>query len=71
MRTFVAINLPPEERLRLHAALEPLRARDLPVRWIAPESLHITLKFLGDTESGALPEVERVLDHSGRARVHT
>lgn len=68
MRTFIALNLPQEERLRLHAALEPLRARDLPVRWIDAESLHITLKFLGDTESGAVPEVERVLDDAAGRR---
>lgn len=61
MRTFVAINLPHVERTRLHEALEPLRARDLPVRWLPPESFHITLKFLGDTESGAVSEVANVL----------
>jgi 2'-5' RNA ligase len=50
MRTFVALNLPQDERERLYAALEPLRARNLPVRWVEPDSLHLTLKFLGDIE---------------------
>lgn len=30
------------------AAAEPLRALDVPVRWTRAESIHITLKFLGD-----------------------
>ncbi|HSJ08903.1 MAG TPA: RNA 2',3'-cyclic phosphodiesterase [Longimicrobiales bacterium] len=50
MRTFIALNLPRDERERLHASLEPLRARGLPVRWVEADSLHITLKFLGEIE---------------------
>lgn len=68
MRTFVAINLPPEERQRLHDALAPLRERDLPVRWAAPESLHITVKYLGDTESSAVAAVDRVLADAAARR---
>lgn len=50
MRTFVALNLPPDERTRIHAALEPLRSRGLPVRWVDADALHITIKFLGEIE---------------------
>ncbi|MEX0908099.1 MAG: RNA 2',3'-cyclic phosphodiesterase [Gemmatimonadota bacterium] len=62
MRTFVALNLTPAERGRLHAALEPVRMRGLPVRWLAADGLHLTLKFLGDIEGA---EVAR-LDHALR-----
>lgn len=47
MRLFVAVNLPEAERQALYEAVRPLREAGLPVRWVAPESLHITLKFLG------------------------
>lgn len=68
MRTFVALNLPPEERERLHAALEPLREKSLPVRWVAPEALHLTVKFLGDTESAAVEAVDEVLQTAAERR---
>lgn len=47
MRLFVAVNLPAEEKERLYRAAAPLREAVLPVRWVEPESIHLTLKFLG------------------------
>lgn len=61
MRAFVAVNLPSDERVRLYDALEPLRAEALPVRWTPPESLHLTLKFLGRIEDGRVAAVQAVL----------
>src|SRR5690606_21273456 len=61
VRTFVALNLPADERVRLHDALEPLRSKALPIRWVPPESLHVTVKFLGDTESDGIDAIRRVL----------
>ena len=48
MRLFVAVNLPSGEKENLRAILEVLKQSALPVRWVEPESLHITLKFLGE-----------------------
>ena len=50
MRLFIAINLPPDLRQRLWKVAEPLRTAGYPVRWVAPEGLHLTLKFLGDVK---------------------
>lgn len=61
MRAFVAINLPDPERVRLHASLAPLRALSLPVRWLPPGSLHITLKFLGEIDEAQVARVEEAL----------
>jgi RNA 2',3'-cyclic 3'-phosphodiesterase len=61
MRCFIALNLPQAERDALHAALEPIRQQDLPVRWTAADSLHLTLKFLGDIEGSEVPRIEEVL----------
>ena len=47
MRAFIAINPPADVRDRLHDAARPLRELSLPVRWVSPESLHLTLEFLG------------------------
>jgi RNA 2',3'-cyclic 3'-phosphodiesterase len=67
VRTFVALNLPEAERAHLFASLEPLRAKSLPVRWVAPDALHVTVKFLGDTESEAVTPLDEVL-HTAAAR---
>ncbi len=62
MRLFVALNLPPEDRERLFKASAPLRDAGFPVRWIDPENFHLTLKFLGEVRSTAIPVVEKVID---------
>jgi RNA 2',3'-cyclic 3'-phosphodiesterase len=61
MRLFIALNLPDEERERIHRAAGPLRDAGYPVRWIGPESYHLTLKFLGDVRGEMLPVVEKVV----------
>jgi 2'-5' RNA ligase len=45
---FVAINFPDALRQGLWSATEALRAGALPVRWVKPEGMHLTLKFLGE-----------------------
>jgi RNA 2',3'-cyclic 3'-phosphodiesterase len=51
MRTFISLNLDDEQRRAVDLALVPLRERSLPLRWLDTGGLHLTLKFLGDTES--------------------
>jgi 2'-5' RNA ligase len=48
MRLFLAINLPESVRQALWEAAGPLRAASFPIRWVAPESIHLTLRFLGE-----------------------
>lgn len=50
-RTFIAVRLPDAIRAQLALQIETLKPR-LPamVRWVAPESLHLTLAFLGELD---------------------
>ncbi len=48
MRLFVAVNLPAGERHAAWDATATLRTAGLPVRWVAADHLHVTLKFLGE-----------------------
>ncbi len=48
MRCFLGIALPREPQRVLEEILAQLRRTDAPVRWVKPENLHITLKFLGE-----------------------
>ncbi|MDH5638100.1 MAG: RNA 2',3'-cyclic phosphodiesterase, partial [Nitrospinota bacterium] len=57
MRLFFAVDI--SEGVR-QAAGELLRSIDTPkamVKWIQPDNLHITLKFLGETPSGKLEAI--------------
>ncbi|MEE9284667.1 MAG: RNA 2',3'-cyclic phosphodiesterase [Dehalococcoidia bacterium] len=51
IRAFVAIELTPEMQRALGEVQARVKAAiDAPVRWVAPESTHLTLKFLGDID---------------------
>lgn len=46
IRCFVAVEIDPAVRSRL--ALDALRSTDADVRWVRPENVHLTLRFLGE-----------------------
>lgn len=62
MRLFVAVNLPAAEKLRIAALLDQLRDLQSPVRWLDGESLHITMKFLGEVPETEVPSITSALD---------
>lgn len=63
LRTFIAIELDAELRMNLGRLQDQLRRRVAPrsIRWVRPEGIHLTLKFLGDTPSARVSEVEAAL----------
>ena len=64
MRLFVAVNLPPELRDAVHTAAAPLRAAGLPVRWVDPDGIHLTLKFLGEVADARRDDVVGALERA-------
>ena len=48
MRIFIGIDLDPEVRARISRFLEGIEGFAPEARWVRPESLHITLKFIGE-----------------------
>ena len=58
-RLFVAVPVPAETREACHALIEPVRT--LPfgryARWVHLDTLHVTLRFLGDTPPDRVPAV--------------
>ena len=66
MRLFVAVHLPQEIRDGLAAVQERLRRLQADVSWVKPANLHITLKFLGETEPKRLGGIGPVLAEVAR-----
>ena len=62
IRTFVAIEMPGLVRQALAATVSHLSHLDDRVRWVAPENIHLTLKFLGDVEESGLQGVTRAVE---------
>ncbi len=48
MRLFIAVELPEGVRKVLHEGLGPLKRDQPAARWVRPEGMHLTLKFLGE-----------------------
>lgn len=57
-RIFIAINLP--ENIKKELANFQSRWPELPIRWVKPENLHITLVFLGYLSDEELLEVLKI-----------
>ena len=59
MRLFIAADLPPDLLEDLNHSLAPLRDRPEveSARWTVPANQHVTLKFLGWVDAGALDGV--------------
>jgi 2'-5' RNA ligase len=62
-RTFIAIELDEELRDNLGRLQDRLAGQVAPgsVRWVRPEGIHLTLKFLGDTTVDKVEEVKAAL----------
>ncbi len=62
LRLFIACELPAEVREALAGVQRDLRAAGAEgLRWVRPEGIHVTLKFLGETDAGRLPAIRSAL----------
>jgi len=64
VRTFVAIETPPELQAAVGGLIERLSSAGADVRWVKPHNVHLTLKFLGDV---ALTDTARICQAVARA----
>ena len=70
MRLFVALEIPAAVRDNLAAQIKELRHLPAPLadkrlRWVRPENLHVTLKFIGEVEAARLDGIRRALTAIG------
>lgn len=69
MRLFVAFDLPAEVRQALGEMIAQLRPLCPKARWVRPQSMHFTLKFLGHVDDQ--PEVRLASIQAALAAVHS
>lgn len=62
MRTFVALDLEPEIRERIREFAEEIRGLASEARWATVESLHVTLKFIGEKPDDTVKQIETSLN---------
>lgn len=60
-RLFVAVVPPPSVREAWDAFLEPRRDAGTELRWVQPESWHVTCAFMGSVADGAVDDLDEAL----------
>src|SRR5215471_1239748 len=63
MRLFIALDIPEDVRERLREYVERVRIYAPEARWTRLESLHVTLKFIGEVNDAKVQEVKTALTH--------
>jgi 2'-5' RNA ligase len=58
IRAFIAIELPDDVKAFLGDLVSFLKKRGADVKWVKPEGMHLTLKFLGNVRTESLESVE-------------
>lgn len=66
MRTFIAIEISNEIKTVLDRIESHLKYSGADIKWVKPENIHITLKFLGEVKEEKIKELKMVLDEVGK-----
>jgi len=62
IRTFIAIEIPPEVRKSLSRLQQGLKADGQQVKWVEPENLHLTLQFLGNIDADKVGDITAAIE---------
>ncbi len=61
IRCFIAIELSPEIKTALQKIEDELKSKVPSVKWVKPDNIHLTLKFLGHIDTDAVESVKAAL----------
>lgn len=62
MRTFIAIELPPDIKNILSRIQDELKQSRADVKWVNPQNIHLTLRFLGEIQQDLVDKLRAVLE---------
>jgi RNA 2',3'-cyclic 3'-phosphodiesterase len=65
MRIFIALDIENSIRERIARFVEGVHGFAPDARWVRPESMHITLKFIGEKSEQAVGEIKQALETVG------
>ena len=69
-RGFIAVEV--ESSQKLEEFSKAVKATDAPLKMVNLDIIHVTLKFLGDTDEALIPEIEKVMkDSSHLGYIHS
>ncbi len=67
VRAFIAIELPIQIKAALAQLQDNLRTgKSVSVRWVDPEGIHLTIKFLGNVDETEIPPLTKALSEAVR-----
>ncbi len=67
IRSFIAIELPEEVKSGLLQLQNELKVSGHNyIKWVAPEGIHLTIKFLGNISSHRVSDVTKAMEEAGR-----
>ena len=67
IRAFIAIELPQALKSEITHLQEQIKAKSrVPVRWVNPDNIHLTLKFLGDINVDIVDDIIRAIGEAAR-----
>lgn len=61
VRTFIAVKIPENITSGLGDLQQGLKHHEIDIRWVRPENIHLTLKFLGDVQTKDIDNISRAI----------
>ncbi len=62
LRTFIAIELTNELHEELHILQQEFKKSDIDAKWVEANNIHLTLKFLGNVDTGQIEKIKDILE---------
>ena len=59
IRTFIAVEVPAVLQQKAAGVVRTLSSGGAPMKWVEPQNIHVTVKFLGDVEDAEIYQVCR------------
>ena len=66
MRIFIAVNLPQDILTKIDQITTYFKSKTPPnaLKWVETKSLHLTIKFIGETPEKKIPQIQEILTQS-------
>lgn len=61
IRAFISIEIPQEIKEKISLIQEQLRVIETPISWVRLDSIHLTLKFLGNIPEEQIPDIKKCI----------